>query len=112
MIAGRNVMQRHFSRITRKEHACEWTSSQQFPSASVPAMRATILRPVRAVAAVRRDEFDAAPREVRIELVGLARVVPNEPSGHFLHQPVGQRGLGERDFMRCGTVNVNSDGRP
>jgi hypothetical protein len=28
--------------------------------------------------AVRRDEFDAPPRELRIELVGLVRVVPDE----------------------------------
>ena len=74
------------------------------PSTSIPAERATIVRPARAVAAVRHDECDAALRELRIELVGLVRVVPNEPSGRFLHQPVGQRGLDERDFMRCGTV--------
>jgi hypothetical protein len=59
---------------------------------------------------VRRDEFDAALRERRIELVGLVGVVPNEPFGRVLHQPVGSGDLDERDFMWCGTVNVNSDG--
>jgi hypothetical protein len=38
------------------------------PSASVPAERATILRPALTVATVRRHEFDAALRELRIEL--------------------------------------------
>jgi hypothetical protein len=45
-------------------------------SASIPAERATILRRVCAVPAVRRDEFYAALREFRIELVGLVRVIP------------------------------------
>ena len=37
---------------------------------AIPAERPSILRPARAVAAVRRDEFDTTVRELRIELVG------------------------------------------
>jgi hypothetical protein len=48
-------------------------------------------------------------RELRIELIGLVRGVPYESLGGLLHQPVGQRGVDERDFMRSGTVDVNGD---
>jgi hypothetical protein len=87
-------------------------SALDLPPALVATQRTTILRSLCPRPPVWRNQLHASARQFCIQSVRFVGVVADETRRELPDEPVRERGLHQSDFMRRGTLDVDSNREP